>query len=143
MIDHKPKPIDEPKVILEVIENAIKQNDNIYALFLESSALESYLSSLLIISRISNVEPDKGAADSIEKMNFRTLLIVNNVLGNIDNNLYKRLNKFYDNRNKIAHHMIGIDFNDMEMDKSIRLLNDEGFKLCTEVSRIHESKLQR
>jgi len=60
MIDYKPKPIDEPKVKLEVIENTIKQNDNIYALFLESSALEGYLSSLLIISRISNVEADKG-----------------------------------------------------------------------------------
>jgi len=39
--------------------------------------------------------------------------------------------------------MIGIDFNDMKTDKSIRLLNDEGFRLCTEVSKIHESKLQR
>lgn len=142
MINYKKRlPVKEPKIILKVIEDAIKQNDNIYALFLESSALESYLSSILIILRRSNEKPYKGIIDSIQKMNFRTLLTVNNVLGNINNDLYKRLNKFYDERNKIAHDMIGIDFNDAQNNESIKSIIDEGFKLCTEVSKIHESKL--
>ena len=144
MINYKKRlPVKEPKIILKVIEDAIKQNDNIYALFLESSALESYLSSMLIISRKSNEKPYKGVIDSIQKMNFRTLLTVNNVLGNIDNDLYKRLNKFYDERNKIAHEMIGIDFNDAQNNESIKFIIDEGFKLCAEVSKIHESKLEK
>ena len=143
MIDYKPLPVLEPKMILDVIESAIEQDNNIYALFLESSALEGYLSSLLIISRISKGKPYKGVTDSIEKMNFRTLLSVNNVLGNIDNDLYKSLNKFYDERNKIAHYMIGIDFNDASVNNSFKTLNNSGLKLCIELSKIHETKLKR
>lgn len=60
MIGHKPVTVLDPKMILEVIENGIKQGDHVYVLFLESSAIEGYLSSLIQLSGIAENSPKKN-----------------------------------------------------------------------------------
>lgn len=84
---------------------------------------------------------EKNVIDFIDRMNFIALVNVNNILGNIDYDLYKGLTIFYTERNEFAHNMIGIDFNDTDVIASVKTLTSRGLDLCRKISKIHDQKL--
>jgi predicted nuclease of restriction endonuclease-like (RecB) superfamily len=145
MVKHNPKAVLEPpETILEKIKNEINKNNYLTALFFESSAMEGYLISLISLSSASeNKNLEKGVEDNVGRLGFTYLIAINNMLANIDNKLYKNLSKFYSGRNEIAHYLIGIDFNDTEVNFQIKTLTLNGLDLIKRLSLIHKTKLNK
>lgn len=143
MVKHNPKAVLEPpETILEKIRDEIGKNNYLTALFLESSGMEAYLISLLSLSSNSkNNNVEKSAEDSVGRLGFNYLIAINNMLDNVDNQLYKALSKFYSGRNEIAHYLIGIDFNDPEVNNQIKSLTLNGLDLIKKLSALHKIKL--
>ena len=140
MVNHNPKVLlDPPEMILGKIEIEIQNKNWIYALFLEASAIEGYLNSLIALSGTTILK--KASKNFLDKMSFISLVNMNNILGNINDTLYKKLTKFGDQRNVFAHYLIGIDFKDPKVNDEARGLISEGLKLCQELADIQTNKL--
>ncbi len=131
-----------PETIIPKIE---KEKSSIAALFLESSAIESYLSSFISLTgkKMSKGThtPHNGVEESIKKMGFNQLLSITNDLGVINDNLYKKLNNFAERRNQIAHNLIGIDLDAIENTNEIKSLVSIGLELCKSLSKLHTEML--
>jgi hypothetical protein len=142
MLGHNPIEALDPTTIMAKIESEIKKSNQISALFLEASAIEGYLSSLILLSRTSNTNPKKSTVEFVDKMQAISLISVNNILGNIDDITYNDLTKFNSKRNEFAHRMIGFNFEDPKANNEIEQLTSRGFELCMKISKIHQTKLE-
>ena len=141
MPGHNPIEALDPTTIMAKIESEIKKSNRVSALFLEASAIEGYLSSLILLSRTSNTNPRSSTVDFVEKMTAISLISVNNILGNLDDATYEDLTDFNSKRNDFAHRMIGFDFEDPKVDKEIEQVTAKGMELCVRISKIHQTKL--
>jgi regulator of replication initiation timing len=109
--------------IIERIDNEIKLGNLISALFLVSSSLESLLSSNILLD-IPDEKLQKKIEKRIEKSDANQLVLLNLVLQHIDVTMYENLMKFFDERNKYAHYLFGINLSDKtnirELDEMIK-----------------------
>ncbi|MCL5093075.1 MAG: hypothetical protein M1128_01240 [Candidatus Marsarchaeota archaeon] len=145
MVKHNPKAVlGPPEMIIGKIETEINKSNNLTALFLESSAMESYLISLISLSSTSeNNNLGKGVEDNVGRLGFTYLIAINNMLANIDNKLYKDLSNFYSGRNEFAHYLIGIDFNDIDTDNKLKTLTIKGLDLIKKLAALHKTRLDK
>ena len=135
-------PINEhPETFLTKIESAIGEGNYIFSLFLEHSALESYLSDLILITNGPPIRVPNTTIEAFKRINFEHTMSLNNLLGNIDNDLYGRIKGFNKERNKFVHGLIGVDFTDSEISKKVKKLSSEGLSLCKIVSKIYEDRI--
>jgi hypothetical protein len=142
MIKHNPRALFEPpELILEKIKNEIRKNNYLPALFLEASAIEGYLISLIRFSGIQRNKIKKESEQLLERMQISHSVNTNYILGNIDGSLYKKITTFNTERNKFAHNLIGIDFNDPNFMPELKDLTKKGLCLCEELSKIHFAKI--
>ena len=145
MVKHNPKAVlGSPEIIIEKIKTEINKNNHLTALFLESSAMESYLISLISLSSTSeNNNLEKGVEDNVGHLGFSYLIAINNMLANIDNKLYRELSKFYSGRNGFAHYLIGIDFSDMDVKNQLKTLTTQGLYLIKKLAASHKARLDK
>ncbi len=145
MTNNSPRIVESaPETIIPKIE---KETNHIAALFLETSAIEGYLSSFIslvgkLISNNKNA-PHKDVEKNVDKMPAIQLLNINNELGTIDNDLYTEISKFLEKRNKIAHSLIGVDLHSLNKEMEIKNLVKEGLQLCKKISALHTELLYK
>ncbi len=132
---------ENPQTILGKIQTAIKSNDFIFSVLLEHSALESYLSEMILKSYTQTEEVSKQSFDTYERINFNILLSLTNILGMVNKDLYDQIKSFSKERNILVHDLIGYDFSEADINNKIRKLATQGLKLCMQVSKLYEDIL--
>lgn len=141
-VKYDPADVPEPVTVLDKIKREIDQRNYIHALFLEASALESYLSSLIRVTGLVSKKLPKKVESAYNRMSFNNLLAVNVVLGNIGDELYRRLADFNSKRNEYAHNLIGFNFENHDEGEEIINTTSSGLDLCLEVDELHKNALE-
>lgn len=132
---------ENPQTVLGKIQTAMKSNDFIFSLLLEHSALESYLSEMILKSYVQTEEVSKKSYDTYRRINLNSLLSLTNILGLVNKDLYGQIKSFSQERNKLVHNLIGYDFSETDISNKIRKLATQGLKLCEQVSKLYEDIL--
>jgi hypothetical protein len=130
-----------PQTVLGKIQTAMRSNDFIFSLLLEHSALESYLSEMILKSYAQTDEVSKKSYETYRRINLNSLLSLTNILGMVNKDLYGQIKSFSQERNKLVHNLIGYDFSEADINNKISKLATQGLKLCEQVSKLYENIL--
>lgn len=110
----------------ESVKKELEEGREIVALFLIHGYIESILRQMILIHPQRNFEVNKDEINDFDRVNTKTIILLNLILGQIDYELYKRIEALNAKRNIYAHELISIDLSDSKNKEKIGGIVTEG-----------------
>lgn len=114
------------------------------ALLLIHGYIEAYLREwLFIVGKSSKDKLKKTIIEETGRINFKNVLLIHAILGNVDVILYEKTSEINRVRNDLAHDIITIDMNDEKTKKKIRKFVTVGIQVCDEIFKLYKQSLDK
>ena len=127
-----------------VINGELTANRELSAFFLVHGFIEAYLKEwLYYIGNKSKSALTKNLIEEIDKINFRSVLLLHLAIGSIDPKLYAKIDGLNKQRNKLAHELIKIDIKDVKVVNKLRKSAEMGLQICDEISVLYRSAIDK
>lgn len=106
--------------------------------------IEGYLREWMMISGASqNLHFHKNILEAIERVTFHNICLFHLIIGNIDNNLYKKLTTLSQFRNMLAHKIVTIDIDNNKTKWDIKRKTLEGIRVCEHIFLLYNGALDK
>lgn len=122
-------------------KEVISELDNgreITALLLIHGYIEAFLREWIFISgKNTKKELGKAFINELERINFKSLLLIHLSLGNINPGMYNNILRLNNVRNTLAHKLIIIDYSSKANKEKIQNHVRESISACEEIAKLY------